>query len=1524
MSQTEAPAPAPVPGSAKTKLTHTDYTVGWICALPKEQAIAIEMLDDIHETLPTPPTDLNAPTLGSIHGHNVVIVCLPKGQYGTNRAATVATSLVSTFPAIKFGLMVGIGGGIPGKVRLGDVVVSTPSGPYPGVVQWDMGKAESTGFRRTGALNNPPGALLSALSKLESRHLMEGSNVREILDAVERKGKKNAVLFTRCEGLRDPLDNRPPSMLQSIWAMVVAILAFFLGWQTGASQPEAKPTEHIPKIYYGLIASGNQVIKDAKVRDEMCASLDGEVLCVEMEAAGLMNNFPCLVVRGICDYADSGKNKQWQEYAAGVAAAFAKEFLGEVQPHELAKERPVKEILNQIAASVFTTESNVRQVKSLLDDHRAAQILNWLTPADYGPEQSDLLRKREPGTGQWLLESDEYNRWLEGDFSTFFCPGIPGAGKTFLTATLVEDLYQRYSSDSSVGLVYIYCNYHRHQEQTLYELLLSVLKQLAQRRHRIPAEVEEMYMEWEQQRTHPKLEDIAQAINATVACYTRTFIAVDALDECQTLNNCRSRFLTELFAYQLKSEGKVRLFATSRYLADITERFAGMSSLEIRASPHDVTKYLRANMSKLPPFVYDDNDLQERITTSILEAIDGMFLLARLYIDSLEDRMTPKSLDKALHQLRFCGRSDKKDRHQLLLSDAYDQAMERISMQREGFRELATSVLSWVAYAKRPLRISELQDALAVEEGILVLDPRNRPEVRSMVSVCAGLIAVDEESEVIRLVHYTTQEYLLARGGTWLPKAKIEIARTCINYIKLAIFQNKHLPNIPWGEEAQTSADSYMLPVPNPELNESYLIDVDTRKGFVCSCCDQASSAAGSGKLEESTSIQFDDDTEEAGLGGSEIKWEADTEEINQQIEEKMEQTPEEIMEETVIRENKNEEANGVGWQPYLPWDDELEDVPYPGALFDLFPRCFERGRFYRWIEDSLYKYAIENWGDYTRESSADGSDYVLGFLEDQTAMWEVGKYLLTPLIGPPQCIGLHLAAHFGLSKSMRILLERSADLEAKRNEGWKPKAESKNDRVEWTLRWVRSQYEDEWTSMESVGWTPLLRAANNGHNDVVRLLVQHGADIEAKTPQDDTPLTLAAARGHVDIVDFLIAKSADIEARNEYQRTALLATVYGYIAAAGESGRTSTTLQGPGYIQVIQLLLNHNANIEATDHAGCTALAVSILHGLRLLPRLLLSRGANPNAESRGYKPILHTAVEENSADIAYHLVKTGANIETRDYKGRTAIFSLMRTDVWSTKDWLYRDGPRVLKFLLNRGADIHATDNSGQTALFYAASSRSLEFARLLIERGSTLEARDKTGATAIFEIRSSRSWLHAASSEPKCARAMVLLFHAKGANMNAVDHLKENALFRATRYRDYPVISALACADIDIHARNAAGQTALFALFDLPVMVTTIRFPRVSERNVAKILLNHGMSLEARDNNGQTVLLRAVTRRNRDMVQLFVELGSDIEAKDNEGNTPLTLAVEKGDSKIVEILKSSHRLTKHVAEDGSMVTR
>ena len=321
-------------------LTVADYHIGWICALNKELTAAMAMLDEEHEMIAgQDPQDHNSYVLGRIHQHNVVIACTPEGVDGLVPAATVAKDMARTFPALRVGLMVGIGGGIPNlskgiDIRLGDIVVSKPEKTLGGVVQYDKGKAENEGkFTIKGQLNQPPGLLLQTIAQLRARHAMRPSKVPNYMkEAIERNLMMEETGFTfpvesdyfYCGVCNQDIEH-PAADCE------------------GFHTKRKRRKNNDPVIHYGVIASGNQVVKNAAVRDRLRDEFDA--FCVEMEAAGLMNEFPCLVIRGICDYADLHKNDAWHPYAAMTAAAYAKEFLQYISPAQASQEKPLHQII---------------------------------------------------------------------------------------------------------------------------------------------------------------------------------------------------------------------------------------------------------------------------------------------------------------------------------------------------------------------------------------------------------------------------------------------------------------------------------------------------------------------------------------------------------------------------------------------------------------------------------------------------------------------------------------------------------------------------------------------------------------------------------------------------------------------------------------------------------------------------------------------------------------------------------------------------------------------------------------------------------------------------------------------------------------------------------------------------------------------------------------------------------------------------------------------------------------------------
>ena len=329
---------------------NSHYTVGWVCALRTELVAATQYLDEKHDSsdYEAAPNDNNIYVFGNIGKHNIVIATLPRGEYGISSASMVARDMVRSFTNVRICFMVGIGGGAPlmepdeqpkRDIRLGDVVVSIPSNARGGVIQYDYGKTiQDQDFKLTGHLNSPPQFILTAVGVLGAEFEAEENGLDKDVRICLDKNKKIQKKYQRPDQTTDRLyrssyihknDNENCSKSCNEAEQVT--------WRDPRNEDEDSVA-----IHEGLIASANQLMKDAFMRDRLARN--SGVLCFEMEAAGLMNQFPTLVVRGICDYSDTHKNKEWQGYAAMTAAAYAKRLLLKLPPAKVAVEARLSEL----------------------------------------------------------------------------------------------------------------------------------------------------------------------------------------------------------------------------------------------------------------------------------------------------------------------------------------------------------------------------------------------------------------------------------------------------------------------------------------------------------------------------------------------------------------------------------------------------------------------------------------------------------------------------------------------------------------------------------------------------------------------------------------------------------------------------------------------------------------------------------------------------------------------------------------------------------------------------------------------------------------------------------------------------------------------------------------------------------------------------------------------------------------------------------------------------------------------------
>jgi Cdc6-like AAA superfamily ATPase len=279
-----------------------------------------------------------------------------------------------------------------------------------------------------------------------------------------------------------------------------------------------------------------------------------------------------------------------------------------------------------VRTEVQRCEERVNALKSTFNKREDLETLDWLTLVNYGPQQSDYFSRRQPGTGGWFLGSTEFKTWVEGRKQTLFCPGIPGSGKTIITSIVVDKLITTFRGNDDIGIVYLYCNFRMTGCQNAEELISSMLKQLSQSRSSLPENVKSLHNKHKDEKTRPSFDEISRALHSVASEYTRVFVVIDALDECQASNGCRDRVLSEIFALQAKCEAS--LFVTSRDIPEITAEFTQSMTVEVRATDEDVKRYIEGridrHMPRLRRQIENVPQLKDEIVTGITAAVQGM------------------------------------------------------------------------------------------------------------------------------------------------------------------------------------------------------------------------------------------------------------------------------------------------------------------------------------------------------------------------------------------------------------------------------------------------------------------------------------------------------------------------------------------------------------------------------------------------------------------------------------------------------------------------------------------------------------------------------------------------------------------------------------------------------------------------------------------------------------------------------------------------------------------------------------
>lgn len=348
-----------------------------------------------------------------------------------------------------------------------------------------------------------------------------------------------------------------------------------------------------------------------------------------------------------------------------------------------------------------------------------------------------------------------------------------GAGKSVLAAIALNHLREISKWERSMGVAGIFLNYKEEDAQTLENILAGVCAQLLESQRPLSEKVKELHKKHAERGTRPSSEELIMFVRTEYSTLDKIYIVVDALDEIA--ESRRSVLFTQLITLS----PAVKLFVTSRHIEPIHDDLTAAMRLEVRASDVDLRTYIGRRLqdeNRLSRYITTATDLEGQIISTIISKAGGMFLIARLQMDMIANRTSIKAVRKALNHL-----PDQ-------LDGLYDEAWDRISRQPDDDRQLAERTLIWLVHAYRPLSLGTIQHALAVEHGESDFDTENISSSENILNACAGLITIDPKSKVMRLVHYTTQEYF--ESHTKFLDAHGEITKTCITFLSYDPFES--------------------------------------------------------------------------------------------------------------------------------------------------------------------------------------------------------------------------------------------------------------------------------------------------------------------------------------------------------------------------------------------------------------------------------------------------------------------------------------------------------------------------------------------------------------------------------------------------------------------------------------------------------------------------------------------------------------------------------------------------------------
>ncbi|KAJ3494398.1 hypothetical protein NLG97_g4106 [Lecanicillium saksenae] len=1519
------------------QLDPADYTIAWIAPLYIEARAALLLFDHRHEgSFSVGRGDDYIFQAGDICGHNVILATLPAGQeYGNSSAAALASQVKKFFPNLWFGLLVGVAAGLPNltrkspiDIRLGDVLVGIPQGENAGTVAYELGKETAE----------------DGLQLLHHGHILATTEtiVRSAIGNIQLDSPDEADSFLRYYRQIQNAQHRDGSFTDPGQENDLYHERNDNG-DLNLVLRDRRPSSKRTRVWYGCIGSGDKLMKNALKRNELRDKYN--IIGLEMEAAGTMNRIPVGVIRGVCDYGDQHKNKNWQPYAAAMAAAYAKAVLAKITPETMPSTvRPLTQngMLDVVVGTkrrsgedICEAATNARSKRprlersdpeatmvqpedvqpGALNDERKKALLDSLM-FDQIDSRYETIKRAHAKTCQWLLKTREYLDWLDqgkaqDHHGILWILGNPGAGKSTLMKFLFEKARKTVKSKGNKKVISFFFNARGDDlEKSTSGMFRSLLVQLLDELpglqnifNSLGVSVRNgLIPDWSVELLQKLFEKAIQSLGkSTLVCF------IDALDECdQEQIREMISFFQDVSELARSEDIAFQLCFSSRFYPLIKIR-KGIIQLDLgkqQGHAEDIASYVQSKLDIEP------DDFAEQIRTKIIEKASGIFMWVVLVVGILQkehergqdhtllQRLNdiPQKLDELFHDILM---RDDRDRHRMLLC------------------------IQWMLFAMRPMKPQELHQAILCGLDPTALswghigDFQGEPSERFILDSSKGLadITKSKKSQTVQFIHESVREFFFKGGfNTIWPsltsnfhgESHEQLKECCSAYIKIAVadFKISALPSpVPTtqAEYFRQSAGQSFPFLDYAVRNVLCHADIAEEHGIHQSDFLQTFNRTHWVKLH--TLVE----KYQSRLHSPEVSLlyllaELDAANLikccptgRSAFEREGERYGVPILAAVALNSRR------AVWQLLKQEADQEPLTPVLKAICENYDRS--KGKRGPGLD---FKFSKQR--STLVSAAAAGDETVVAFIlaRQDSALDLVGSL-------EDRVAALYMSAKSGKEAIVQLLVEAGVDV---------------NVRV------------------RSVGGnrtTPLHLAAFSGHDGVVQILLNNDAYIEALDGTDHTPLVLATAGGHASTVRILLDGGADMTAVDfESKKLLTLAIELGHrdvvellldrgATMSFPSSRESTLLIfaiNSSFPDVVQLLLERGAPVHERDFLGWTPIAHAVNVGSWKKTQLLLDQGASADKACFEDRTLLSCAAARGHKELVQLLLDKGATVDLVDAGGRTPLMSAVGGGHEDTA-----------KLLLNRGAVIDLASESHLTPLSYASERGQTTLVQLLLDKGAAVDGSGRYeqmplikaieqgflnvamlllehGAALDAHGGDDRTLLHTVAARSDAA-ALIQHLLGFGANIHALDWTDRTPLHYAGRHGCAVNVRRLLESGANIEASDRLGRTPLHlavACFPSvapaldPILASVVfhgsnqplqatHIAKILMGTAVRVLLDSAAAINAVDSHGSTPLHLAMSctlepKYRKILIMVLLDYGASLEITDIMGRTPRSL--------------------------------